>query len=248
LSGKSLNHQTEENWRLSILGRLRLKTEELYWERRLGIETSGDHSGPLTTDEHVFYSTCPFRAIFRILESLELGPSDTLLDLGCGKGRVLCCASLYNLKQVIGIDDDEALTVVARQNIARTRGWKTSAIVIHKRGEQFDFDGANVFYMFNPFGAATIRVILSKLQSSLVRYRREVRIVYVNPVHEVVFRDFHWLRQYRYWPGSRHLAMPHAVSFSRYQPGTRIMSDTDNPELRVSRHSPPYGLSSGRTS
>ena len=54
--------------------------------------------------EQHYYATVPYRAIFRILTFLSLKPSDVFVDLGCGKGRVVCCAATYDIAEAIGIE------------------------------------------------------------------------------------------------------------------------------------------------
>jgi predicted RNA methylase len=197
-----------------------LKVENILYEYRLGISTRGLYaftSRDWTREEHIYYGTSPFRGIFQILDSLGLRRADVVVDLGCGKGRVLCCAALYDLEQVIGVEDTEELCQVARANLRRLRRKRTPAVVISGKAEEFDYARGTVFYMFHPFGPNTLRAVLARLGHALEQRLRSIRIVYVNPKHDCVLEEVGWLERYAQWPArapqSRFVTYP--VSFWR---------------------------------
>src|SRR5690348_10833891 len=74
----------------------------IWWERRLGIETRG--VVPTRHADSVHYATMGYSSIWSILDQLELRRSDVFIDIGSGKGRVLCCAAQYVVDQVIGVE------------------------------------------------------------------------------------------------------------------------------------------------
>src|SRR4051794_27662217 len=74
----------------------------LAWDRRLAISTRGVI--PVAHEDSHHYATMNYRTIWPILDHLALGPSDVFVDVGCGKGRVLCCAAHYPVGKVIGVD------------------------------------------------------------------------------------------------------------------------------------------------
>jgi predicted RNA methylase len=201
-----------------------LRLENALYEFRLGISTRGA-SGGKTDDwshkEHLFYATTFYRRVFRILGALRLGPSDTFIDLGCGKGRVACCASLYPLCEVIGIEDLQELCSAAEKNIRLLRGRRAPARIIRGRAEEFDYAKGTVIYMYHPFGPKTFAAVLSRVEKGLRLSPRDLKIVYVNPVHEHVLTETKWLEQYDRWPAPRPLGieMMHPVSFWRLRTG-----------------------------
>ena len=124
------------------------------------------------------YSTMNYSTIHSILDQLALGPSDVFVDVGSGKGRVLCCAARYPVKQVVGVDLSEALCQVARENARRMRGRRAPISVETSVAQNFDYSAATVLFLFNPFGAATLGLLLEKIGRDL---RGSVRIAYANP-------------------------------------------------------------------
>jgi len=74
------------------------RTCDLVWEARLGIHTTG---GALVARD---YGCLAYDTYFKIFDHLELKPDDVVVDIGCGKGRVVCVAATYCVKEVIGVD------------------------------------------------------------------------------------------------------------------------------------------------
>jgi predicted RNA methylase len=197
-----------------------LRLENALYEHRLGIITHGLHnwkSGDRSEDEHLYYFATSYRRVFRILDALHLGPSDTFVDLGCGKGRVTCCASLYPVSEVIGIEDIQELCTAAEKNLRILRGDRAPTKILHCKAEEFEYIKGTVIYMFHPFGPRTLTAVLSRLDTGLRLNPRKVRIVYVNPVHEYVLKETNWLELYEHWPCPRGLwtRVVHPVSFWR---------------------------------
>ena len=91
---------------------------------------------------------------------------------------MLCCAARYPVKQVVGVDLSEAFCQVARENARRMRGRRAPISVETSVAQNFDFSAATVLYLFHPFGAATLGLLLEKIGRDL---RGSVRIAYANP-------------------------------------------------------------------
>lgn len=202
------------------LARCAFKLENALYEYRLRLATHGLYNwkpGDWLQDEHIYYGATPYRRIFRILDSLHLGSSDIFLDLGCGKGRVTCCASLYPISEAIGVEDVAELCAIAERNVMRLRGKRTQATIFHGKAQEFEYTKATAIYMFHPFGPNTLTAVLSRLEKGLRTNPRNLRIVYVNPVHECVLKEAKWLELYDRWPAVSLMQAEflHAVSFWR---------------------------------
>jgi hypothetical protein len=176
-----------------MLRELILKADNFLWERRLGVRTRQFDSDYAGDGEREHYGTLPYRALLRILRQADLQPKDVLADIGCGKGRVLCCAAGMPIAGMIGVELDRELCGSARDNLRRIRTG-IPAQVIEGPVEEFDFRLANVFYLFNPFGAATMRNMLDRLKSTATN--RPIKIIYANPIHDSVLAQCGWLERY----------------------------------------------------
>ena len=181
--------------------RLFERLNNLRWETQLGISTRGivDVDKP----DSLYYATINYSMIQSVLQHLSLGSSDTFVDVGCGKGRVLCCAARHPCKKVVGVDYSEDLCRLARTNLQRLRG-RTAPVVVHKGvAEEFDYTEATALFFFNPFGATTLDAVLHKINHDT--RQQNVRFVFVNasPEQDEVFARHTWLERYDFWSGDR---------------------------------------------
>jgi len=183
------------------------------WDLRLGIDTGG--TMPTAVADAYQYSTISYPATFAILDHLGLEARDVFVDVGCGKGRVLCCAGLGGVRESCGIEVDESLCAAAEQNARQLRRAHAPITVENLSAQDFNFDKGTVFYLFNPFGADTLRTVLGHLEASWRAQPRPVRIAYVNPKHEAAFHEAGWIERYDQWQPRRRILLDHAVSFWR---------------------------------
>jgi predicted RNA methylase len=196
-----------------LFDRLIEKAANTCWELRLGIRTRRfQEDTPWITSEHVEYRPTSYPLIFRILDFLELTPSDVVVDLGCGKGRVVCCAARYRLEEVIGVEDVSILSDRAEANAAVMRGRNSKISIVKCKVEDFDYARGTVLYLNNPFGPETLKAVLKRLEFARESSRR---LVYFNPVHEAVLSEKGWMELYAHWSASSRLGIAHPVSFWR---------------------------------
>jgi len=168
----------------------------------LGIDTNYTSSGatPGSPDgkhnDGAVYQAVDFLNIRRIMRVLQPGLNDVFYDIGCGKGRVLCCAARWRMKLVVGVDLSPELCANARSNAQRMRWRRTRIHVRCEDAAAADISDGTIFFMFNPFGAATLRDFLNNIHSSLEVSPRRVVIVYCNPVHAGQVDSCNWLSRF----------------------------------------------------
>src|SRR5574339_916915 len=75
-------------------------------------------TGPFTVSlgDGVFHPTHTSRTL---ADALEIGPQDTVIDVGCGSGVLSFVAARLGARHVIGIDLSEEAVEVARENAER---------------------------------------------------------------------------------------------------------------------------------
>jgi 16S rRNA G966 N2-methylase RsmD len=189
------------------------KVSSILTERWLGIHTT-DRVEALTA-EGIHYTPLHYVMISRMFEVLQPTKNDVFLDVGCGKGRVLCCASRLPMKRVIGIEQNDQLLKIAHRNVERLRGACTPVDLICTSAETYSYDDATIVYLYNPFNERITRAMTDRLRESVARSPRELRIAYANPVHANVFQDSGWLRKWAEWPASDFPGFGYPVSFWR---------------------------------
>lgn len=108
--------------------------------------------------------------IDKALEFLEVGPSDTLVDLGCGDGRLIVTAAQRFGTRCVGVEYDPKFVTRAAERV-EAAGVQHLVTVLHADALTFDFSDASVVFIFlTPKG-------LAKIGERLVQaYHRGARI------------------------------------------------------------------------
>ncbi len=162
------------------------KIAGLYWETYLGIKTRG--MKPSSHEDGVYYNTVSYLALFRLFTELNFSNNDVFVDIGCGKGRIVCCAATLGIRKAIGIEIDPELAEIAQRNCEAMRQKRASTEIKVGSAESFSYKDANVLFLHNPFGEATLRKVVDRL----VREndgRSEKTIIYAFPKHRQVFDE-----------------------------------------------------------
>lgn len=166
-------------------------------ERRLGIRTTGRREVPHADAER--YEPVPYRLLDRMFARLELGAADVFVDLGSGKGRVVCAAARLPVAKVIGVELVPALHFDAEENVGRLRGAQAPVELICGSATEFDFADVTALALLNPFSGETMASVLRNLRRSLEQQPRVVRIAYVNAVCAHLFAAQPWLKLVDAW-------------------------------------------------
>jgi SAM-dependent methyltransferase len=154
------------------------------WDVMLGIDTYGEDCQP--TAYHV---------LRKLLAKVPMQPDDSFVDIGCGKGRVLCLAAQQPIARAQGIEITPEHATAAKRNLERLKGKKAKEInVMLGSATDFDYAGGSVFYLYNPFGGDLFGQVVSNIRDGVKRGKRPVRVVYVNPVCRDVLDKSDWLK------------------------------------------------------
>lgn len=127
-------------------------------------------------------STLKAADIFSIKES-DL----KLVDVGCGKGKVLCIwgKMFPQSKQLIGLEYSKELYEICIENLNRTGGLNIQVFCCDALDDQIEFkNDFTIFYMFNPFEGPIIEQFIARLDNM------KAIIIYNNPVHADIFLKF----------------------------------------------------------
>ena len=130
-----------------------------------------------------------------LLRHTEIQLDDCLfMDLGCGKGKVLCVWSAMfkdspKTPSFIGIEYSEHLISVCKRNLNIVKGKNVE--LLHTDVAKLSFDDEfvhRVIYMYNPFDEKILRKVLSNLR------KPGTFIIYNNPVFDQIFQEFGFAR------------------------------------------------------
>ena len=189
------------------------RTCDFFWEARLGIHTTG---GALSLHPDARdYGCLAYDTYFKIFDRLELQPDDVVVDIGCGKGRVVCAAATYSVKEVIGVDIDPHLLALGQANGRRMRGRRAPVRFACQSAADFNFEPVSTVVLISPFGEATMEKTLTRIEQSLEARPRSLRIAYGNPVLSLMLAAKRWLKLYECWRPGRWSRVKFPVHFYR---------------------------------
>ena len=170
--------------------------EDLWFDWTRNVQTAGEVSlrnagvEPALAGDSEAYQPARPTHIRRALRHLAVHDmSDyTYIDLGSGKGRTLFIAAEWPFRDIIGVELTPVLQAQACANIQNFRQRKNGCERLQSvRMNAVDFvfpETKLVLYMFNPFGLATVRQVLSNLATSLQRHPRHAIVVLLWPQWE----------------------------------------------------------------
>lgn len=142
-------------------------------------------------DSHGYVPT-PYSSIEKMIQCLKLDERDVFADLGSGKGRVVLSVAMQKLKKVIGVEIQEKLIEVARNNAERL-DLKTPVEFVHADIFNFMPNGVTVYFMYHPFDYKTTAGAIDAIQKSLREDPRTVRIVRYGGILRGLFDSQDWL-------------------------------------------------------
>jgi len=134
---------------------------------------------------------------FYMLEHLftafrKVSSQTSIIDLGCGKGRMMMVAPHFGFDDITGIDFAKELCEQADANmkIKGTQFLNIKWKVINENVEGYQI-GANdsVFFMFNPFELTVLKKFLKHLDASCKQFPRTTYFIYASPQHQKALLD-----------------------------------------------------------
>jgi SAM-dependent methyltransferase len=163
-------------------------TEALIFLGELDPETIGN-----AMEDATHYEPTPLAQFDEMLDALSIPHAQyTFVDIGAGMGRVILLASVKPFKQVVGVEVSGALCETARDNVVRWRRRHPDlrckdVRVVCKDASAFHFPPGNlVFYLYNPFGETTLRVLVERIAKECTA---RALIMYHTPVHRAILDE-----------------------------------------------------------
>ena len=107
-----------------------------------------------------------------------------LIDIGCGKGKVLLVASDFEFKKIIGIDLSKKLLNICKKNINNYKNLNEKKKLIKLKqinALKYKITNENVFYFFDPFAEKILNKFLKKIIQSFKKNKRIIYIIFANP-------------------------------------------------------------------
>ncbi len=156
---------------------------ESTWDKRLQIHTTGRDEVNADAWHHPYEPT-PYSVLERLADSGLLGKGDTLVDYGCGKGRVGIFLSCRTQAETIGIEYDRRIYGGALENQSTAVAGAKAEFLLTKAEDYALPPAVNRCYFFNPFSAEILRKVMARILESYYENPRELLLFFYYPSEE----------------------------------------------------------------
>ena len=156
---------------------------ETIWDRRLRIQTGGRDDTNADQYHHPYEPT-PYCVLERLADSGLMGVEDTVLDYGCGKGRVGFFLAHETGARTIGVEYDERVYADALEN---RKAAQSKAEFVLTRAEEYAVPAAVTrCYFFNPFSVEILHKVMARIVASWYAQPREILLFFYYPSDEYI--------------------------------------------------------------
>jgi len=122
----------------------------------------------------------------------KISDQTSIVDLGCGKGRMMMVAPHFGFGCITGIDFAKEVCEQARTNMKEKEKefpnleWK----VLNENVEDYAIKpDDSIFFMFNPFTEIVLKNFLKKLDISCDQFPRPTYFLYASPQYQQLLLD-----------------------------------------------------------
>ena len=158
---------------------------EQQWDKLLKIKTSGRDD----TKSDCFrypYEPTPYAVLERLANSGFIRKQDVVLDYGCGKGRVDFFLAYQTRAHCVGVEYDERIIAVAREN-QKTAVSASRVEIRLGNAETFPVpEKVNRIFFFNPFSVEILQTAMARVLESYYENPRELLLFFYFPSPEYI--------------------------------------------------------------
>ena len=144
----------------------------------LGVKTCKTEILSENRSIHYAYEPTHYWHLKEMFKQYPFNAEDHLVDMGCGKGRVVLISALMGCPRVTGIDISPKMIDIAIKNMNKLKAKHLNAltyklICCDAQSLTID-DNYNKFFFFNPFHLKVFIHIINKIVSSLHNNNRKI--------------------------------------------------------------------------
>ena len=164
---------------------MHMNNNENKWDKLLRIKTSGRDDS--RADQYRYpYEPTPYSVLESLANSEYIGKKNTLVDYGCGKGRVDFFMSYQTRCKSIGIEYDERIYQTAAENQKNAASAGRVQFLLENAETYVVPKEADRFYFFNPFSVEILRSVIGRIMESYYDEPREMFLFFYYPSDEYV--------------------------------------------------------------
>ena len=165
--------------------------DEQYYEKLLNIKTSGEQKIFNESLHYNRYEPTSYSALEILSKQYKFTAEDSIVDFGCGKGRLNFYINHFFNSTITGI---EMNTFFYKEAIENKRDYlkkhKKKSININFLNcfaEEYNINPLdNKFYFFNPFSVQVFTKVIKNILISVEDYERTVDIILYYPTYDYI--------------------------------------------------------------
>lgn len=162
------------------------------YETLLNIKTSGKQDLDETSIHYNRYEPTEYSALDKLFKEYKITDKDSIIDFGCGKGRLNFYINYFFDSNVTGIEMNHYFYEESLHN-------RTNYLSKHKKNlEDINFycclaeeykikPNDNKFYFFNPFSVQIFMKVLENILVSVEENKRIVELILYYPSDDYIF-------------------------------------------------------------
>ncbi len=159
---------------------------EFQWEKHLKIRTFG-REGSQSDEFRYAYEPTSYAVLERIAASGYITKDNTVIDFGCGKGRVGFFLNHEIGCRVIGLEYDRMIYEMALKN-HRSAGSPANVEFINISAEEYRVPPeADRLFFFNPFSVEILSSVMARIKEAWYLYGKEMFLISYYPSDEYIF-------------------------------------------------------------
>lgn len=158
---------------------------EIRFDRLLNIRTTGiDRSN---SDQYRYpYEPTPYCVLERLANSGWIDKANTLIDYGCGKGRVDFFLSYQTRCHSIGVEYDERIFAKAEENREVAVSSERVEFILANAENYMVPERVDRFFFFNPFSRELLQKVVSRILESYYAAPRRMLLFFYYPSDEYI--------------------------------------------------------------
>ena len=159
--------------------------KDIEWDKLLNIRTTGRDDSH--SDQYRYpYEPTPYSVLERLVNSGYIGKKNTVIDYGCGKGRVDFFLANQTRSHTIGIEYDQQIfekAVLNKEKAVSSEkvSFMQADAVEYKVPEQVD-----CCFFFNPFSLDLLKKVMARILESYYAQMRKMQLFFYYPSDEYI--------------------------------------------------------------
>ena len=127
------------------------------------------------------YEATPYCILQALANSGYITKRDTIIDFGCGKGRVDFFLAYATKAKMIGVEFDERLYNSAIANKEKAISANRTTFIKSCASTYYIPDTVTGGYFFNPFNTEILFEVIKNLKASIKRNQRKIKMFFYYP-------------------------------------------------------------------